>query len=194
VGQGQARIAAMLLLTLRGTPTLYYGDELGMAGVTIPPDAVQDRWEKNEPGLGLGRDPSRTPFQWDATANAGFTTTRPWLPVDPTYPTSNASALRQEPTSILNLYQKLIALRRRHRAMTEGAFVLVSVEHNVLVYERAWSAERCLVCLNFADCAAPVPNVSIGDAEVLLSTHLDRSGPMSDLVLRPNEGIAMVMH
>lgn len=62
VGAAQAPIAAMLLLTLRGTPTMYYGDELGIGPVTIPPEAVQDPWERNEPGLGLGRDPSRTPF------------------------------------------------------------------------------------------------------------------------------------
>ncbi len=66
VGAAQARVAAMLLLTLRGTPTLYYGDELGMQDVPIPPRPVQDPWEKNEPGLGLGRDPERTPMQWDA--------------------------------------------------------------------------------------------------------------------------------
>src|SRR3569833_84734 len=88
-GAEQARVAAMLLLTLRGTPTLYYGDELGLGRVAIPPDAVQDPWEKNEPGLGLGRDPSRTPMQWDATANAGFSTARPWLPLDANYAVSN---------------------------------------------------------------------------------------------------------
>ncbi len=71
VGAAQARVAAMLLLTLRGTPTMYYGDELGLARVEMPPDAVQDPWGKNEPGH--GRDPSRTPMQWDAGPHAGFT-------------------------------------------------------------------------------------------------------------------------
>src|SRR5262249_2707993 len=109
VGTAQARIAAMLLLTLRGTPTLYYGDELGMAGTAIASEAMQDPWEKNEPGLGLSRDPSRTPFQWDATANAGFTSGRPWLPLDPAYPMYNVATLRADSTSILTLYQRLIA-------------------------------------------------------------------------------------
>ena len=72
VGIDQARIAAMLLLTLRGTPTMYYGDELGMLNVPIPADHVQDPFEKNVPGKGLGRDPSRTPMLWDATPYAGF--------------------------------------------------------------------------------------------------------------------------
>ena len=73
IGAAQARVAAMLLLTLRGTPTLYYGDEIGMHNVPIPPDRVQDPFEKNVPGLGLGRDPARTPMQWSAAPNAGFT-------------------------------------------------------------------------------------------------------------------------
>src|SRR5687768_12175018 len=73
VGAAQARVAAMLLLTLRGTPTLYYGDELGMEGVAIPSHLAQDPWERRQPGLGLGRDPSRTPMQWDCSLHAGFT-------------------------------------------------------------------------------------------------------------------------
>jgi alpha-glucosidase len=71
----------MLLLTLRGTPTIYQGEELGLTDVSIPPERVQDPWEKNVPGLGLGRDPVRTPMPWDGSATAGFTTGEPWLPI-----------------------------------------------------------------------------------------------------------------
>src|SRR5262249_13091708 len=81
VGQAQARVAAMLLLTLRGTPTLYYGDELGMPDVPIPSERVQDPFEKNVPGRGLGRDPERTPMPWRSGPGAGFTTGDPWLPL-----------------------------------------------------------------------------------------------------------------
>jgi alpha-glucosidase len=77
VGAAQARVAAMLLLTLRGTPTLYNGDEIGMHDVPIPPDRVQDPFERNVPGIGAGRDPERTPMQWDAGRNAGFSTGDP---------------------------------------------------------------------------------------------------------------------
>ena len=81
VGSAQARVAAMLLLTLRGTPTMYYGDEIGMQDGIVPPDLVQDPFEKRVPGIGVGRDPARTPMQWDASANASFTCGTPWLPV-----------------------------------------------------------------------------------------------------------------
>jgi len=74
VGLAQARIAAMLLLTLRGTPTLYYGEEIRMRNASIPPTSVHDPWEKNVPGLGLGRDPVRAPMQWDTRPQSGFTT------------------------------------------------------------------------------------------------------------------------
>ena len=81
IGSAQARVAAMLLLTLRGTPTIYYGEEIGMKDVPIAPEQVQDPAEKNEPGLGLGRDPERTPMPWDGSLLAGFTSGEPWLPL-----------------------------------------------------------------------------------------------------------------
>jgi alpha-glucosidase len=194
VGNAQARIAAMLLLTLRGTPTLYYADELGIARVAISPEATQDPWEKNEPGLGLSRDPSRTPFQWDATPNAGFTRGKPWLPLDPAYQTCNVVVLRQDSTSILNLYRHLIAIRRRHAALTAGAFRLVAAQKNVLVYDRALGHERILICLNFGAREQQIflPD-KLASAEILLSTYLDRTGPVSDLILRSNEGLMILV-
>src|SRR5207253_72508 len=81
VGLHQVRVAAMLLLTLRGTPTIYYGDEIGMEDAALRPDQVRDPFEKNVPGRGLGRDRCRTPMQWDGTTGAGFSAAEPWLPV-----------------------------------------------------------------------------------------------------------------
>jgi alpha-glucosidase len=115
VGLAQARIAAMLLLTLRGTPTLYYGDELGMHDVPIPHERIQDPWEKGVPGL--GRDPERTPMQWSAEPHAGFTRSAPWLPVADDFTRMNVAAERAEPTSMLALYRSLIDLRRRESAL-----------------------------------------------------------------------------
>jgi alpha-glucosidase len=191
-GAAQARVAAMLLLTLRGTPTMYYGDELGLGRVPIPPDAVRDPWEKNEPGLGLGRDPSRTPFPWDDTANAGFSTRHPWLPPNPDYPSRNMSAQRDDSASILSLYRALLSLRRTHSALSLGSFRLLGVQDEVLVYERDLHGERILVCLNFG---SREQKVSIADAfagaSIQVSTHLDRTGPLSNPVLRPHEGTVL---
>ena len=108
VGLAQARIAAMLLLTLRGTPTLYYGDEIGMTDVAIAPEHIQDPWARNEPGIGVGRDPQRTPMQWTASDHAGFTTGVPWLPVASDYQTSCVDAQARNASSLLTLYRELI--------------------------------------------------------------------------------------
>ena len=122
----------MLLLTLRGTPTLCYGDELGLENVTLLPDRVQDPWERNEPGLSLGRDPARTPMPWDATGSAGFTTGTLWLPLNPDWPVRNVAALEADPRSTLTLYHRLIALRRDHRALHAGRYAMVRAEGGLL--------------------------------------------------------------
>jgi alpha-glucosidase len=197
VGEAQARIAAMLLLTLRGTPTMYYGDELGIGKVHIPKEAMQDPWEKNEPGLGLSRDPSRTPFQWDATVNAGFSRGQPWLPLDPSYKTCNVQVLRQDPLSILNLYRRLLSLRRQYAALTSGSFRLIGARGNALVYERRTDNERIVVCLNFAETEQSIePQVehqSFAGCTILASTHPGRAGLDQHLILRPNEGLTILM-
>ena len=117
----QARVAAMLLLTLPGTLTIYYGEEMGMADVPIPADQVQDPAEKNEPGLGAGRDPERTPMPWDGSVNAGFTTGRPWLPLNTDYRQRNVSAFEADLSSTLHLYRRLIALRRSCPVLISGS-------------------------------------------------------------------------
>jgi alpha-glucosidase len=101
VGREQARLAAMLLLTLRGTPTIYYGDEIGMLQVPIAPAQVQDPFEKRISGIGVGRDGCRTPMQWDATSNAGFFLAAPWLPVADDFRRENVENQRRDPTSML---------------------------------------------------------------------------------------------
>ena len=189
VGLSQARIAAMLLLTLRGTPTLYYGDELGMEDVPIPPDRVQDPYEKNQPGLGLGRDPQRTPMQWDDSRNAGFTTGVPWLPIAENYRNRNTRHLASSGTSVLALYRELIRLRHAREALNVGSYSQVHCEGNVMYYERSAGAERLVIVLNFGHAAESV--TLRAPATVLLSTHLDRTGEKltQRCELRPDEGI-----
>lgn len=112
VGKQQARVAAMLLFTLPGTLTMYYGEEIGMTDVQIAPDQVQDPAEKNEPGIGQGRDPERTPMCWDQSPLAGFTTGMPWLPLGKDHSDVNVAVQQRDNASILQLYAGLIALRR----------------------------------------------------------------------------------
>src|SRR5690606_31540544 len=100
------------LLTLRGTPTIYYGDEIGMTDVPIPPERVQDPFEIQVPGHGFGRDPQRTPMQWNTKVNAGFSTASPWLPVGPDADIYNVEAERDDLQSTLSLYRRLLKLRR----------------------------------------------------------------------------------
>ena len=123
VGPTRARAAMMLLLTLRGTPTLYYGDELGMQDVPIPPERAQDPWGKRV-GLGLGRDPARTPMQWDAGPSAGFcpADAEPWLPLAPDYRQVNVAAQHADPRSTLALTRRLLALRRASPALALGSY------------------------------------------------------------------------
>ena len=194
VGTEQARVAAMLLLTLRGTPTMYYGDEIGLARVEIPPERVQDPWEKNEPGLGFNRDPERTPMQWDASPYAGFSTVEPWLPLAPDYQTRNVETLSRDPTSILTLYRRLVALRRNTRALAIGTYEPLQTEGAVFGFRRRYENERMLVLLNLSGEQTTAKLGSASDGmRVKLSTCLDRVDEVvgSDVALRPNEGLVL---
>ncbi|QNE31868.1 DUF3459 domain-containing protein [Sphingomonas sp. NBWT7] len=149
VGEAQARVAAMLLLTLRGTPTLYQGDELGIGTVDIPPDRIRDPQDLRQPGMGLGRDRSRTPMAWDASPNAGFSTAVPWLPLHPDWPMRNVAVQEQDPHSMLALYRRLLAARRAHPALSLGRMTLHDTPGDVLAYERVHAGQRLFVALNF---------------------------------------------
>ncbi|WP_112382599.1 alpha-amylase family glycosyl hydrolase [Sphingomonas carotinifaciens] len=185
-GAEQARVAAMLLLTLRGTPTLYYGDELGMEDAVIPPDRVQDPRELREPGLGLGRDPVRAPMPWDAGAHAGFSTAEPWLPLGADWRTRNVAAERDDPASMLSLHRALLALRRRHPALGVGQFRLIEAQGDVLAYERVCGDDRIVVALNLGTTPHPVI-LPPGARRLLLSTTPD---PFTD-TLAPNQGVIL---
>jgi alpha-glucosidase len=190
VGDAQARVAAMLLFTLRGTPTLYYGDELGMRDVEIPPERVQDPFEKNVPGRGLGRDPARTPMQWDASPNAGFCPpdVEPWLPVANDYRTYNVATGRGDPTSMLNLHRRLLALRRSEPALALGSYEPVETTGDLLAYARKKDGRRLLIVLNLGHRPQTLGEV---DGRLVLSTHLDRDGERvnGEIGLRGGEGV-----
>jgi alpha-glucosidase len=190
VGRKQARIAAMLLLTLRGTPTIYFGDEIGMAQVSIPPDRVRDPFQKNLPGIEVGRDGIRTPMQWDDTRYAGFSEVEPWLPLADDFREYNTVKQRSDPASIYHLYRQLIALRRSRSALLHGSYRLVHADGDLLLFFREQDPERLLVALNFGmgPAIAKFPDELAGT--LLLSSHLDRQGEdlRGGIKLRPEEG------
>jgi alpha-glucosidase len=173
VGVQQAPVAAMLLLTLPGTLTMYYGEEIGMTNVPISPEQVQDPAEKNQPGIGMGRDPERTPMPWDGSPLAGFTDGQPWLPLGADHATVNVEALEQDRRSILHLYRNLIALRRKHPALIDGEMRPITADQNLLRYERIGGDERLLVLLNLGHSSV---QVATEPGSVIAATGSSREG------------------
>jgi alpha-glucosidase len=186
VGADQARVAAMLLLTLRGTPTMYYGEEIGMTNVPVPPAEVQDPAEKNQQGL--GRDPERSPMPWDSSPQAGFTTTQPWLRLGADHETVNVSNLGQGRNSILNLYRTLIRLRRTNEALISGRIQEVAVDGSVLRYERENHEQHFLILLNLGHVQQ---DVYVAEGRIVITTFLDREDQLvaGKITLRPSEGM-----
>jgi alpha-glucosidase len=182
----------MLLLTLRGTPTLYYGDEIGIGEVIIPPERQCDPWGRNEAEFNVGRDPARTPMQWDDTIYAGFSSHEPWLPLTQDHATRNVGKMRGDARSILILYKNLLSLRRNHKSLRCGAWRRLQTPGETLSYERCGGDERCFVVLNLD--AVPVLVPLPVDGRILLSTHGDRTHePMKDAVnLRSDEGVIIL--
>jgi len=168
IGEERAALAAMLLLTLRGTPTLYYGDELGMRDVALPDDALRDPAGLREPGKGLGRDPERTPMPWDGSEGGGFTGSKPWLPLGPDYREHNVERQLKDPCSLLSLYRALLKLRRAEPALHAGAIEAVETTGEVLGFERVSGMSRLRVELNLGD--EPVVSSWQEGSHVLLST------------------------
>ena len=162
LGAAQARVAAVLLLTLRGTPTMYYGDELGMPDAVIAPDEVQDPAEKRQPGQGFGRDPERSPMLWDGSANAGFTTGKPWLPLVEGWEAMTVAA--EGAGSVLALYRALLQLRRERPELHAGDVSAVVARNGVLSYVRGGGVQ---VHVNLTGATAWVPSLA---GHVLLST------------------------
>ena len=202
VGASQARVANMLLLTLRGTPTSYYGDELGMEDVLIPPEKIQDPPAVNQPEIAhlVGRDPERTPMQWDDSPNAGFSAPDVkdlWLPLAPNYKEVNVESELKDPRSTLNFYRNLLACRKASPALLWGDYGPVELDSteakaNCFVFTRHAAAENehILVALNFSGEDQKLSLPQFGTGRVILSTRMDRDDEVNlgDFTLRANEG------
>lgn len=197
-GKQQARVAAMMLLTLRGTPMLVYGEELGMTNVEIPPEKQQDPFGIRVPGL--GRDPFRSPMQWTPEKNAGFSDAdedKLWLPVSPDYKEVNVETQLNDPYSSLALYRKLIAYRKTSPALLTGKYMpLDQVPDDCYVYlrqvqEDCSHVKRVLVALNLSGEERFLNLKEYGSGNIVISTFLDNSGVvyLDSLKLRGNEGV-----
>jgi alpha-glucosidase len=193
LGPAQARVAAVLLLTLPGTPILYQGDELGLADVPIPPAQALDPIARLVPGR--GRDPERTPMPWDAGPGGGFTSGCPWLPLGAGNLALSVAAQRDDPGSMLALHRRQVRLRRNAPALVGGGYQPVESDGDVLAYQRAaLTRASYLVALNLgphpARLAVPGPALA---GRFLVSTSPDREGEAvgGDLELRGDEGVVL---
>lgn len=195
VGIQQARVAAMMLLTLRGTPTIYYGDEIGMRDVAIPFEEVQDPQGLNMPDKNLSRDPSRTPMQWDNSEHAGFTEAKPWLRLDKTFSRVNVRAEKEDAYSMLSLYWRLINLRRQEAALTEGKYTPVYADHQMIAYTRQLEGHTgFLVILNLTHrpCYFRPENFPFrGSIEIATIPEIEGTVVTNNISLDGDEGVVI---
>jgi alpha-glucosidase len=187
-GREQAKVGMLMLLTLRGTPTIYYGEEIGMVDVPVATADARDPLEHREPGR--GRDGCRSPMQWDASPNAGFTApdSTPWLPLAPDADTVNVAGQAEDPDSILSLTRRLLRLRKEHPVLNLGDFERFGpTPEGTFAYRRIGPEGQLTVALNLTGEERAVSDA--GPGRVLIGTHRDRDGAAvaSIVELRPNE-------
>jgi alpha-glucosidase len=194
LGIRQARSAAVLQLSLPGMPVIYYGDELGMTDVVIGPEDIRDTFELRVPGKGLGRDPERSPMQWNTSKNAGFSNTKPWLPIGSDYEKVNVDYESRDPYSSLQLYKRLLTLRKKYTVLRQGSYESISLHENVYCFKRAIPNEVTITVINFSD--EPIKLVhNILHGKLLLSSNLDIFDQKltGKLILRPHEAVIVLM-
>ena len=184
--EARARAAAVLLLTLRGTPFVYQGDELGLTDADIPADRQVD------PG---GRDGCRAPLPWDGSPDHGWPTAdgvTTWLPMAPGAATSNRAAQVDNPDSILHLYRRAIAARKATPALALGSFELLGSPEGTLVYRRALDGAWCTVLVNFTGDDVAIDGHGLAGSEVLLQS--DDPAPADGFtgVLGPDQALVLI--
>lgn len=193
IGVQQAKIAAMLLLTLRGTPTVYYGDEIEMRDVPIPYDEVVDPQGKNMPDKNLSRDPARTPMQWDNSENAGFTKGKPWLRLDKKYHRINVEAQKEDRYSMLRFYKRLIELRQNEECLLTGSYKPLYSDKQMVAYLRQTDEQKgFLVILNLSHrpCYFTTNRIDLkGEIMISSSPELEGSNVDGAVNLSGDEGV-----
>jgi oligo-1,6-glucosidase len=206
-----SKVLTTFILSMRGTPYCYYGDELGMANIKF--DRIEDYKDiatinayksiKNKGGdlqqfmefqKFISRDNARTPFQWDASANAGFTTGISWLKVNPDHRTVNAATQEKDPNSVLNYFRKMVQLRKENPVLVYGNYTLLDKNNpNIYAYTREGGGKKLLVLLNFTKKDAKVDvSMDMKDAKVLVCNYQDvpiREGGKAGVGMRPYEAV-----
>ena len=191
IGKGQLGNAAILLLTLRGTPTIYYGEELGMDNTYIPKDRLQDPRAILEPEKGVGRDPQRTPMQWNSSEYAGFSNNEPWLPVDKDHKELNVETEKKDEHSLLNFYKNLIELRQNEEAFLVGHYIPNGINGSVISYIRKGADKSFLILLNFSEKPGELELKPHQKGKILICTQSSRTGKTLEgkISLFGNEGL-----
>jgi len=148
----RAKVAAAMLLTIKGTPFIYYGEEIGMRDITIRKKSdIKDPIGKTFWPLYKGRDSCRSPMQWTDEENAGFSKSDPWLPVNQNYSTRNVQNLAKDPNSILSFTKKIISIRKNEPALQRGDFIPLATDpKHLLAYSRKYQEDEIILLLNFS--------------------------------------------
>ncbi len=193
LGEKGARTAALLQLTLRGIPFIYYGEELGMRSVEVPQEKARDPMAVNLKGLNFGRDPERTPMQWDTSAHAGFSKVEPWLPLEKDYREKNVESEDKDAKSFLSLYRKLIKLREELPGLSKGDYHSLDLQNqNVFGFIRQYKDEKVLILVNFAE-DGEIVKLPKGGWKTILSTesNMENRKEKDHINLRPSEGVIL---
>ena len=204
-----SKLLTTFLLTMRATPYYYFGDELGMSNIKF--DKIEDykdiesinNYESTKRNGGnlvefieaqkIGaRDNGRTPFQWDGSPNAGFTTGTPWLKINSNYTTINAAAQEKDPTSNLNYFRKMVKLRKSEKTLVYGKYTLLDKNNpNVYAYTRVWEGKTLLILLNFSKNAAKAETgFDISKGKVCINNYADLA---ADGTLKPYQAVVLQM-
>ncbi len=186
-----AKLMGAFYLTLRGTPVMYYGEEIGMENndpkrkEDVKDPIGRTGWPEEK-----GRDGERTPMQWNTAPNAGFSKKTPWLPVPPSYITHNVATESKDPNSILNLYKKVLALRHTNEALLEGSYTALNEDDpNVMSYLRSYKGKAVLVALNMSavpqKAAYDLSRQGFGGAALRAVVSSGASAKGNEVVLEP---------
>jgi alpha-glucosidase len=189
----KAKVAAVLLLTLRGTPFIYYGEELGMMNSGIPKIKLKDPIGKKFWPFYRGRDHARTPMQWNSQTYGGFTTGVPWLPLNQDYTENNFEKQDTDEKSIYHVYKSLINLRKEFKSLNAGEWkLLIDGRRGLFGYSRVYEAERISVFLNFSSGYKKI-NLNNDVLKLLFSTRIFTPGTtfVSSIKLFPFQAVVL---